>query len=104
MSITKAIQENFALLGIESNAAKQSTAFNVFNVRSAITITVYCLSVSLTSAYLFCEAESFSEYMDSVSITSATAIDTFTYFSFFCRLDMFSKFINSLEETFENSK
>lgn len=101
MPITKAIQKNYALLGIDSNASNET---NAFKARSTIAIVVYCLSVLLTSVYLFCEAETIMEYMDSVYITSATIIDTFTYFSFFWRLGMFSTFVNSLEEAFEESK
>lgn len=101
MPITKAIQTNFALLGIDSNALNR---LNAINVRSAIVIIVYGLCVSSTSAYLFYEAETFGEYMDSVSITSATVIDTFTYFSFLLRLTKFSTFVNSLEKTFTESK
>lgn len=97
MPITGAIQKSYALLGIDSNALNIS---NAFSVRSALAIIIYCLCVFSTSTYLMYEAETFGEYMDSVSITTATIIDTFTYLSFFCRLDKFSAFINSLEKTF----
>lgn len=101
MPITQAIQKNYALLGIDSNAQDQS---NALNIRSLIAIIVYCLCVYSTSAYLFNEAETFGEYMDSVYITSAVYIDTFTYLSFFWRLSKFSTFVNLLEETFQESE
>lgn len=100
MPITQAIQTSYALLGIDSNPSSQSSALNL---RSTAAVIVYCLCVLSTGAYLLYEAETFGEYMDSVYITSATVIDTFTYFSFLWRLRKFSAFVNSLEQTFTES-
>lgn len=96
--VTQAIQQYFAVLGMDVNAQNRS---NPFNVRSVIANCVFCSSAILTSGYLLTEAETIEEYIDSVSITTATIIDTFIYLSFFYRLSKFSKFVNSLEETFQ---
>lgn len=98
MPITQAIRTNYAVLGIDSNDS------SAFNFRSVLATVIFCLCVFTTSAFLFNQAETFGEYMDSVYITSATVIDTFTYFSFLWRLSKFSTFVNSLEETFTESE
>lgn len=98
--VTEAIRNNNAVLGIDSN---EQNAEYPWNARSVIAILVYCSCVLSTGGYLFGEAETFGEYMDSVSITTATLIDTYTYLSFFLRLKQFSTFVNTLEETFQES-
>lgn len=97
---TLAIQEYYAILGIDAN--ERDRAYPV-NVRSAIAILVFCSCVLSTTGYLLTEAGTIGEYIDSVSITTATMIDTFTYLSFFYRLRQFSTFVNSLEEAFQES-
>lgn len=97
---TLAIQEYYAILGIDSNERDRAYPLNV---RSLIAIFVFCSCVLLTTLYLLTEAGTIGEYIDSVSITSATIIDTFTYLSFFYRLGKFSTFVNSLEDTFQES-
>lgn len=97
---TLAIQEYYAILGIDANERNRAYPLNV---RSVIAIFVFCSCVLLTSGYLLTEAETIGEYIDSVSITSATIIDTYTYLSFFYRLGKFSTFVNSLEDTFQES-
>lgn len=97
---TQAIQEYYAILGIDSNEQNREYPLNL---RSLIAIFVFCANVILTAGYLFTEADTIGEYIDSVSITTATMIDTFTYFSFFYRLSQFSAFVNTLEDTFQES-
>lgn len=98
--VTQAIQQYYAVLGIDANEQNRSYPLNV---RSVVAIFVFCSCVLSTSGYLLSEANTIGEYIDSVSITSATLIDTFTYLSFFYRLSKFSTFVNSLEETFQES-
>lgn len=96
--VTQAIQQYYAVLGIDANEQNHS---NPWNVRSAVAFFVFCSCAILASIYLLTEAKTIGEYIDSVSITSATIIDTFSYLSFFYRLNKFSTFVNSLEETIQ---
>lgn len=97
---TQAIQEYYAVLGIDS---KEKNRLYPLNTRSIVVIIVFCSCVLSTSGYLLIEAQTIGDYIDSVSITSATIIDTFTYLSFFYRFGQFSTFVNTLEETFQES-
>lgn len=99
--VTQAIRRKYAVLGVDPNEQNRTYPLNA---RSVVAIVVYCSCVSSTSAFLLLEAETFRSYIDSVSITSATIIDSFVYLSFFFRFGQFSTFVNSIEEIFQESE
>lgn len=57
------IQQNFALLGISANQSR-------FNWKSAMAFSSYGLAMSLCSAFLFLDANTFLEYTMNIFTTS----------------------------------
>lgn len=101
MKITAGIQQKFVVLGIDSTQLNQP---RLLNSRSSITFVVYGLSIAATGIYLCFVANHLSEFVDAVSICSATIIATCTYISFFMRMEELFTFFTSLDDLVEESK
>lgn len=101
MKLTAETRRKFVVLGIDSNQLCQPS---LFNRRSSITLIVYGLSIITTGVYFFCVASNLNEYMQAAYICSATILATFTYTTFFLRMEKLFAFFASLDELVEESK
>lgn len=101
LKVFQSIQKNFALMGISPKLVAQSYPFNV-------RIFAYFLSVmsgiTLTCVYIFTDAKTVSEYMQTIYVASAGIFDVFTLLILILKVDQLFEFINRLDNVVNMSK
>lgn len=101
MKLLQLCQKYFSMLGINSNKLEQTENYNKYNLLS---IPVFVSNIVLYSVFIFQEVNSFVELMFSIYMTSAMICLAAGLAAIGFRTRKFIKFINTMEQKFEESE
>lgn len=75
-----------------------------FNLRNSLTLLVFGITVILVSSFLFCEANTFKEYTESIYMTSVSWAIFITFLSVIWKKEYIFLFTDQWEKIAETSK
>lgn len=100
MKILKAVQDGFAILGINLN---QSTQRHPFNFRKLIVTFVFGAAITLSLVSIF-RAHTFKEYTDSIHMALALTLGSAIYGTILCETTKIAELIGNFEKNINNSE
>lgn len=101
METFNTFKNGFASLGFDS---PQSTHEDLLKINNILSVLLFAISLLSTCAYVYYEASSFEEYIDSVFMLSGLTIVLFMFANFFWQMPNFYRFFVHLENTIEKSE
>lgn len=101
MKIFQVLQQNFAILGIDSS---QSSRKNPLNAKIFISLFMYGIFIVLSVFYILNEANNFEEYTTGIYSTASIVLTNICYVIITCTMANCFKFIDFLEITLNESE
>lgn len=101
MKLFQLAQRSFAVLGVSPIQSFQTNTFNEIILKIYF---IYLSSCVFFFVYFFHVAKSFSEYVISIYMTSATVVVLINYTTLVCQSQYVFKFIKNIEKLVEKSK
>lgn len=101
MKVLALIKKSFETVDIKPYKTNQNSPFNVKNM---LCLFVIIISLGSSLLYLFVEANSFGEYVNSCFIVSSEAIEIINFINIIWKTPKLYEFFYNLENTIEKSK
>ena len=101
MILFDTVKSHFTVMGVNSVQAKRK---NPLNFKNVTVILMTSIEGTLSGIFVFCEANSFREYVESIFVFSTIFIVNIVFLHFIWNMSKVFELMNNIEKTVNKSK